>query len=282
MQVWISESPDQMLADFSASLIRTESFVMGKFNGKNFSPIKSKSWDLHRRVRDLFFDEIEPPILRPQFLRGETKGFQEGAPGEEIKKFYNKYGDLFSPMGSSCELSVWMLEMREISKAVDVIDRKVGMTDQEFKVLINEKIGNYAMPEFITKKSDTQMVHLAIRPLSLAGFIWALIARDHFDGIPYSPCPGFELCGREVPSRTPTGKKPKFCSSACQKRIARHRRENREPWRDKEERQRYEEQLKIAVLAGRLAREELKYGQPDETSLTPQEAFNRALWGAGR
>ena len=36
MQVWISKSPDQRLADFSASLIRTDSFVMGKFNGKNF------------------------------------------------------------------------------------------------------------------------------------------------------------------------------------------------------------------------------------------------------
>ena len=282
MQVWISETPEQKLADFSASLIRTDSFVMGKFNGKNFLPLKSKSWDLHRRIRDLFFDEIEPPVLRPQFMRGETKGFKEGTSGEEVKKFYNKYGDLFSPMGSSCELSVWMLEMREISKAVDVVDRKIGMTDREFKVLINEKIGNYAMPEFITKKSDTKMVHLAIRPLCLAGFIWSLIARDYFDSIIYSPCPGFEFCGREVPSRTPTGKKPKFCSAACQKRIARHRRENRDPWRNKEERQRYEEQLRTAVLAARMAREEFKYGQPDETSLTPREAFSRAMWGAGR
>ena len=73
MQVWISETPEQKLADFSASLIRTDSFVMGKFNGKNFLPLKSKSWDLHRRIRDLFFDEIEPPVLRPQFMTSKIK-----------------------------------------------------------------------------------------------------------------------------------------------------------------------------------------------------------------
>ena len=280
MQVWISKPPDQKLASFSPTVLRIDSFVMGKFNGQKFGPVQEKAWDLHRRLRDIFWDEVEPPVLRPQFLRGEVKGFKEGTAGEKIKIFYSKFGDLFYPMGSSCELSAWMLEMREISKTVDALDRKENLA--KIGTLINRKIGDYTVPEFITKKAGTNMVHIAIRPLCLAGFIWALIARDHIDGISYLPCPGFEICGREVPNRTLTGKKPKFCSNACQKRIARHRRENKEPWRGKEERKRYEEQLKVAVLAARLAREELKYGEPDETSFTPQEAFDRALWGAGR
>ena len=56
--------------------------------------------------------------------------------------------------------------------------------------------------------------------MCIAGWVWALIAKDYYDETTYSPCPK-PNCTREIPSVSPTSGKGnlKYCSESCRNAV---------------------------------------------------------------
>ncbi len=134
----------------------------------------------------------------------------------------------------------WWKEWCDISSAVETIN--FGNQDDLStlgSLLVPKKLHQFAVLDWIPSQSQKglagghQWKNIYI-PLSLAGWIWLLIARDIFEGVSYLPCTGIKhfqeslddsqkknlACDREVPSISPPGGKPKYCSVACAQRHA--------------------------------------------------------------
>ena len=87
--------------------------------------------------------------------------------------------------------------------------------------LISLKLQQYTTVDFVKRLKTSSNRTMALRPTSLAGWVWALICRDVVENITYTKCSGFEICGRELPNLTPSGKMILHCSGTCQKRASR-------------------------------------------------------------
>ena len=134
----------------------------------------------------------------------------------------------------------WWKEWCDISAAVETI--KSGNQDDLItlgSLLVPQKLHHFSVLEWVPSRSQKGLASghqwkSRYRPLSLAGWIWLLIARDVFEEISYLPCTGVKHfqessddsqkmsldCDREVPSSSPLGGKPKYCSVACAQRHA--------------------------------------------------------------
>ena len=121
----------------------------------------------------------------------------------------------------------WWKEWCDISSAVETINSE-NQDDLSTlgSLLVPQKLHHFAVLDWSRRESsqDTNRANKwkgTYRPLSLAGWIWLLIARDVFEEISYLPCAGVKHsrasldCDREVPSISPVGGKPKYCSVAC-------------------------------------------------------------------
>ena len=121
-------------------------------------------------------------------------------------------------------LDDWWSEWCDIALAVEIVisGNPSKVTALCSDVLVH-KLKHFAVLEWSRHESSEEASKSkgTYKPLALAGWLWLLIARDVFEGISYSPCAGnSEDCSREVPSISPSGGQPKYCSAACaQKRV---------------------------------------------------------------
>ena len=121
-------------------------------------------------------------------------------------------------------LDDWWSEWCDIALAVEiVISANPSKVTALCSDVLGHKLNHFAVLEWSLHESSEEANKLkgTYKPLSLAGWLWLLIASDVFEGISYSPCAGnSEDCSREVPSISPSGGQPKYCSAACaQKRV---------------------------------------------------------------
>ncbi len=209
-------------------------------DGKWFDPWISQHWDLHRRVAERYRN-------LPAHLTANDIFFA-------VENFKTLYGDLFIPgevsrhlsrtgaevptLDAAVKGSKFLVEWRDIAEAIELIEDEQGnsLLDKEAKEVmpsfsynkdqvpnsvISLKIQQYTSVEFVKRLQTSTNRTMAIRPTSLAGWIWALICRDVVENIDYKDCSGFDICGRELPNLTPGGKMALHCSGSCQKRASR-------------------------------------------------------------
>ena len=130
--------------------------------------------------------------------------------------------------GKSPNAKDWWREWAEIAEAVNFLDARLsaqlinphlGASES----VLSMKLQQYTILDFKSIGSRSNIVPV-IRPTCLAGWAWALIARDAIDEIKYVWCPEYEFCKREVPSSSPAGGRPIFCSEKCRSRAGRMKR----------------------------------------------------------
>lgn len=169
----------------------------------------------------LKYQETRFPILdlhRWVACQAESYDFQN-----VVEQFTRDYGDFFDEdLEKIPEADDWREEWESISEAVmlcqsgtergwpylfeNIWERLSELTDAGLFLHTSAKI--------VSKKTP----QVAIQPNSWAGWCWALIARDMHEGITYKPCAND--CGREVPSKTLTGRTGgkggiRFCCTKC-------------------------------------------------------------------
>ena len=157
-------------------------------------------YDVHRRIEDY--------LNREDFR-------------EAVLEFIELYGCWFSADVTSKKYNLhnvdeWRSEWEHVQRVVEVLDMYVqhpyltsGHTSSEE---IERKLNQFTN---ITIESG----RIAIRPMSIGGWVWALIASDYFDGVTYTPCPN-PKCPREIPSTSPTtGRGVKYCSQSCKNAV---------------------------------------------------------------
>jgi hypothetical protein len=121
----------------------------------------------------------------------------------------------------------WLREWADIAEAVNFLDARLetNLTEPQFgneNSLLTLKLHFYTTIDFKKFSARSRLVPM-IRPECLAGWVWALIARDAVDAIRYTWCPEHEVCKREVPAFSPLRGKPVYCSSKCRARAGRKR-----------------------------------------------------------
>ena len=215
-----------------------------KISGDLFDPWVLECWDLHRRISDNFSDLREDvkiawfsefvvdfireygelvtssskkPTLKDWFTEFEEIAYVVGAL-REIELIQNEANTLYS-MTQVETMSVQIFARRSIEAAVVAKDKKaeelrqnlckvVGDDITEATGLVAQKLRKYTSLD-ISQNTEMSMVVWNLQPLCLAGWLWALVARDLFNGITYKLCTGNESdeanCTREVPSVAPNG-----------------------------------------------------------------------------
>ena len=222
------------------------------------NPWEEQLWDIHRQMRDAYRSSL---LSKPQGLRRLSGYDLKLYISKQIVDFTSQYGDLFDSTGSKKQSSylsednaVFIEEWKQIADAVECIDsgdiemlttshispfHKTAVAGYS---LLSVKLQQFAIPALVTPylrsvKKPHQELQLLMRPISLAGWVWLLIARDIADGITYSPCTGNKFllggererlsrrlalpCGREVPNFSPMGRKMMHCSRVCSQRYYR-------------------------------------------------------------
>ena len=135
-------------------------------------------------------------------------------------------------------LDDWWSEWCDIALAVEIVisGNPSKVTALCSDVLVH-KLKYFAVLEWSRREASDETNHAnkwkcTYKPLSLAGWLWLLIARDVFEEISYLPCAGIKHsqessddssknyldCDREVPSISPVGGEPKYCSVSCAQR----------------------------------------------------------------
>lgn len=221
-----------------------------KLSSDLFDPWALKWWDLHRRTSDAFselgkdvgvakFSEFvidfireygdlvksspKEQILKDWFVElGEIAYVVEVL--REIELIQNEANNLHS-MTQLETMSVQIFARRSIEAAVVVKDKKaeelrqnlcrvVGDDITEATGLVAQKLRKYTSLN-TSKRAPTSLIVWTLQPLCLAGWLWALVARDLFNGITYKRCAGNgsdrENCIREVPSVAPNGENDAYC-----------------------------------------------------------------------
>ena len=221
-----------------------------KISGDLFDPWVLECWDLHRRISDNFSDLREDvkiawfsefvvdfireygelvtssskkPTLKDWFTEFEEIAYVVGAL-REIELIQNEANTLYS-MTQVETMSVQIFARRSIEAAVVAKDKKaeelrqnlckvVGDDITEATGLVAQKLRKYTSLD-ISQNTEMSMVVWNLQPLCLAGWLWALVARDLFNGITYKLCTGNESdeanCTREVPSVAPNGENVPHC-----------------------------------------------------------------------
>jgi len=215
-----------------------------------FDPWALKWWDLHRRISDIFselgedvrvvkFSEFVIDFIREygnlvtstskkQTLKDWLKELGEIAYAvealREIELIQSEANNLHS-MTQVETMSVQIFARRAIEAAVAVKDKKaeelrqnlcrvVGDDITEATGLVAKKLRKYTSLD-VSKNTEISMVVWNLQPLCLAGWLWALVARDLFNGITYKRCDGNGTgrvnCIREVPSVAPDGENVRHC-----------------------------------------------------------------------
>tara|TARA_B100000029_G_scaffold513751_2_gene614275 strand:- start:11643 stop:12548 length:906 start_codon:yes stop_codon:yes gene_type:complete len=223
---------------------------MGKISGALFDPWALKWWDLHRRISDDFSDLSEDVRVARfsefviDFIReyGElvTPSFKK----QTLKDWFTEFGEISHVVGALHEIeliqneanvlysmtqvetmSVQVFARRSIEAAVVAKDQKaeelrqnlckvVGDDLTDSTGIVAQKLKKYTSLD-VSKNDEMSMVVWNLQPLCLAGWLWALIARDLFNGITYQRCDGNRSdetnCIREVPSIAPNGENVRHC-----------------------------------------------------------------------
>ena len=205
-----------------------------------FDPWESQHWDFHRRIAE-WYRELPGHLTTKEVFARMTnfnKLYGDLFDSEEMDSSFSRVGAEKSILEAAVKGSKFLVEWRDISKAVQLIDDGDGniLLDIEArdampffayssarasKSLISSKLQEYTAIDFVKRLKTSSNRTMALRPISLAGWIWALICRDVVENITYTKCSGFEICGRELPNLTPAGKMTLHCSGTCQKRASR-------------------------------------------------------------
>lgn len=143
---------------------------------------------------------------------------------EAVLEFANMYGcwfaaDVISKNYTLHNIKEWRSEWEHVQHVVEVLGMYVQhpyltayeTSHEEIEARLNQ-FANIAI-------GGDGKGRMAIRPMSIGGWVWGLIAKDYFDGITYTACPNSK-CTREIPSVTPTtGKTLKYCSQSCKNAV---------------------------------------------------------------
>lgn len=168
-------------------------------------------YDLHRRIAD--------------YLKRED--FKEA-----VLEFANLYGCWFSAGVTGRDYKLhnvdeWRAEWELVARVTNVHVNK-SLTRIEIEPNLN-RFTNVAIESQLWRKdkNSREKFVTAIRPMSIGGWVWALIAKDYYDEITYTPCPN-PKCTREIPSISPTSGKGnlKYCSESCRNAVNYKRRSN--------------------------------------------------------
>jgi len=205
-----------------------------------FDPWESQYWDFHRRIADWYRELPTHLTTKDVFARmtNFNKVYGDLFHSEEIDSNFSRIGSEKSIVEAAVIGSKFLVEWRDISRAIQLIDDGDGkiLLDEEAreampffsyksaqvsKSLISLKLQEYTAIDFVKRLKTSSNRTMALRPTSLAGWVWALICRDVVENITYTECSGFEICGRELPNLTPAGKTTLHCSGTCQKRASR-------------------------------------------------------------
>ena len=205
-----------------------------------FDPWESQYWDFHRRIAN-WYRELPTHLTTKEVFTRMTnfnKLYGDLFNSEEIDSNFSRVGSEKSIVDAAVIGSKFLVEWRDISRAIQLIDDGDGKvlldveaqeampffsykSAQVSKSLISSKLQEYTAIDFVKRLKTSSNRTMALRPTSLAGWVWSLICRDVVENITYTECSGFEICGRELPNLTPSGKTTLHCSGTCQKRASR-------------------------------------------------------------
>ena len=190
-------------------------------------------YDVHRKIDDyLNYKDGKLNYLDSEDLK------------EAVLKFVGEYGcwfangnDVGKPFYEPHHVDEWRSEWGDVVDAVKYIKHKYSLTDAfgsdepplqgvtELKPqIIEDKLNEYTTiaiaPQLWRKGNSKEKFSTYIRPMCIAGWVWALIAKDYYDETTYSPCPK-PNCTREIPSVSPTSGKGnlKYCSESCRNAV---------------------------------------------------------------
>jgi len=185
-------------------------------------------WEAIKEGRELYERDYRLDMHR--WITTQLKWRAASSPVDEfkviIRSFADELGDFFTNnvTANTTEQTIkrWMDEWIEIGMWDESRNATPPATWRtEAEKTIQGKLYRYTSSEVVERKGGTGNYDIAIRPNSWAGFCWALIARDFYDGITYQTCSNFEKCGREVASLSLQGNKQEHCSNTCTKASAR-------------------------------------------------------------
>ena len=205
-----------------------------------FDPWESQNWDFHRRIAG-WYRELPVHLTTKEVstrMRNFNKLYGDLFNSEEINSSFSRVGSEKSITDAAVVGSKFLVEWRDISRAIQLIDDGDGQVLLDAEVqeampffsynstqvsnsLISIKLQQYTTVDFVKRLKTSSNRTMALRPTSLAGWVWALICRDVVENITYTKCSCFEICGRELPNLTPSGKMILHCSGTCQKRASR-------------------------------------------------------------
>ena len=148
-----------------------------------------------------------------------------------VRSFAEKNGDFFTNdvIANTTEQNIkqWFKEWEFIG-SWDFVRADSSFERSDLMQVIQRKLNRYTSAEIIAKRKGADNYDVAIRPNSWAGWCWALIARDFYDGITYELCINYDTCGREVASLTLKGNKTNKCSDRCKKAAYRKKKTGKE------------------------------------------------------
>lgn len=212
MEIWIVNPPFQSLPDN----------VEWRGRGLNAYPFQS---ELSKTGTALDMTGADAPH---DMHRQIHRLIESEAVTEDIKKFQAMFGSFFDPNqpihSKKQTVGDVLTEWHDIAAAVNAIDSGSGrelleVDDNKRVTRLAEKLNLYCEIELAFKSARAPNPSTSIRPLNLAGWCWAMIAREVVDDIFYRPCS--ENCGRLIPSLTPKGKRIHNCSVSCRRKERR-------------------------------------------------------------
>ena len=221
-----------------------------KISDDLFDPWVLECWDLHRRISDNFsalsedvrFASFSEFVI--DFIREYGDLVTSSSKKQTLKDWFTEFGEIAYVVGALREIeliqneannlysmtqvetmSVQIFARRSIEAAVVAKDKKaeelrqnlckvVGDDITEATGIVAQKLRKYTSLD-VSKNADMSMVVWNLQPLCLAGWLWALVARDLFNGVTYKRCDGNGSdetnCIREVPSVAPNGENVPHC-----------------------------------------------------------------------
>ena len=184
-----------------------------KISGDLFDPWVSECWDLHRRISDNFsalsedvrFASFSEFVI--DFIREYGDLVTSSSKKQTLKDWFTEFGEIAYVVGALREIeliqneannlysmtqvetmSVQIFARRSIEAAVVAKDKKaeelrqnlckvVGDDITEATGIVAQKLRKYTSLD-VSKNADMSMVVWNLQPLCLAGWLWALVARD--------------------------------------------------------------------------------------------------------
>lgn len=201
-------------------------------------------------VRVLGYEYKQPTKLATLDMHRWLAGLSQSSDvPKAVSFFYHTYGDFFGsvdfedPTNNIDTFEPWRKEWESLSKAAellqagtehdwpDVLEGAAGLVEEGLSLHTSPSVVQHQRRGLSQREGSKRRIDVAIRPNSWAGFSWALLARDLYDGITYRQCESSVLvktdtgvalsaCGREIPNKTLTGARiERFCSEKCRRTV---------------------------------------------------------------